>query len=68
MERKTMNFGMIGHKFMGKSHSHDLRDVNMFFDTGVDVCMKTLCGIGDDLEETPRLRLGSPAKPTGIRW
>lgn len=50
--RKTLNFGMVGHKFMGKAHSHALRDVNMFFDTGVDVRMHTLCGIGDDLEQT----------------
>jgi hypothetical protein len=42
-------------KFMGEEHSHTLRDAGMFFDLGVDVRMKTLCGIGDDLERIARI-------------
>lgn len=53
MKRKV-NIGLIGHKFMGKAHSHALRDVAMFFDPGVEPVMKTMCGVGDDLEETAR--------------
>jgi predicted dehydrogenase len=49
---KTINVGMIGHKFMGKAHSHALHDLNFFFDTGVRPVMKVLCGVGDDLDET----------------
>jgi predicted dehydrogenase len=51
---RKINVGLIGHKFMGKAHSHALRDVAMFFDAGVEPVMKTLCGVGDDLDETAR--------------
>lgn len=52
--KRTINVGLIGHKFMGKAHSHALRDLAMFFSPGVEPVMKTLCGVGDDLEETAR--------------
>jgi predicted dehydrogenase len=50
--KKRMNIGLIGHKFMGKAHSHAYRDVAMFFDSGVVPVMKVLCGVGDDLAST----------------
>ena len=53
--RRTLTFGMIGRKFMGKAHSHALRDVNMFFDTGVDIRLKTICGTGEGLEQSARV-------------
>lgn len=62
---KHVNIGLIGHKFMGKAHSHALRDLSMFFDPGVEPVMKTLCGVGDDLDETAR-RYGWQA--TTQRW
>lgn len=46
---KTINVGLIGHKFMGRAHSHALYDLNFFFDTDAKPVMKTICGIGDDL-------------------
>jgi len=45
MKRK-INVGMLGTKFMGKAHSHALKDVSMFFDMNVEPVMKTLCGSG----------------------
>jgi len=48
MKRK-LNVGLIGHKFMGKAHSHALRDISMFFELDCEPVMHTLCGIGDDL-------------------
>lgn len=47
-----LNVGLIGHKFMGKAHSHALRDLAMFFPLSRTPVMKVLCGIEDDLEET----------------
>ena len=52
--KPQFNVGLIGHKFMGKAHSHALRDVAMFFDLPVEPVMHTLCGLEDDLEETAR--------------
>ncbi|NJD02154.1 MAG: Gfo/Idh/MocA family oxidoreductase [Ruminiclostridium sp.] len=50
MKRK-INVGLIGHKFMGKAHSHALRDIMMFFDPGVIPVMRVICGIEDDIGE-----------------
>ena len=49
MKRK-INIGMIGTKFMGKAHSHALKDVSMFFDLDVEPVMKTLCGTSPETE------------------
>ena len=51
---RQIRIGLIGHKFMGKAHSHALRDLSMFFPMDVDPIMQTLCGLGDDLEDTAR--------------
>lgn len=50
--KKNINIALIGHKFMGKAHSHAYKDVAMFFDLSVNPVMKVLCGIGDDLQNT----------------
>jgi len=52
--KNKINVGLIGHKFMGKAHSHAYRDINMFFKLPFQVVPHTLCGIGDDLEETAK--------------
>lgn len=41
---KELRFGLIGYKFMGKAHSHALRDVSMFFDLPAKPVMRVLCG------------------------
>ena len=41
---KTLNFGLVGYKFMGKAHSNALQRVGMFFEPGMKVGMKALCG------------------------
>ncbi|MCL2472695.1 MAG: Gfo/Idh/MocA family oxidoreductase [Treponema sp.] len=48
---KKINIGLIGHKFMGKAHSHAYRDINMFFKLPFQVVPHTLCGVGNDLDE-----------------
>ncbi len=41
---KTLNFGLVGYKFMGKAHSNALQRIGMFFDPAMTVGMKALCG------------------------
>ena len=50
--KKKINIGLIGHKFMGKAHSHAYKDLNMFFELKSDIIMHTLCGVEDDLWDT----------------
>lgn len=51
--KKTLNFALIGHMFMGRAHSHALNDVTMFMkDLEIQPVLKTICGIGDGLEDT----------------
>jgi predicted dehydrogenase len=52
--KRALNVGLIGHKFMGKAHSHALRDVTMFFDLDAVPVMRVLCGVEDDLEDAAR--------------
>lgn len=49
--KENLNIGLIGHKFMGRAHSHAYRDVGMFFDLKQQPLMRTLCGVEDDLPE-----------------
>lgn len=49
--KQVLNIGLIGHKFMGKAHSHAYRDLEMFFEIDHHLVCHTLCGMEDDLEE-----------------
>ena len=40
---KKINVALVGHKFMGRAHTHAITDAPIFFDLGVDVCKKTIC-------------------------
>ncbi len=42
----TINVGLIGYKFMGKSHSNAYRQVGAFFDVPLRPEMTVLCGRG----------------------
>lgn len=53
MEAKIINVALIGHRFMGKAHSHAYRDVAMFFPE-VAPRMYVLCGVGNDLARTAK--------------
>ena len=44
MEKRTLSVALIGYQFMGKAHSNAYRQVGRYFDLGVNVRMKTLCG------------------------
>ncbi|MBE6615945.1 MAG: Gfo/Idh/MocA family oxidoreductase [Ruminococcaceae bacterium] len=41
---KTLNFGLVGYKFMGKAHSNAIARLPMFFDCGAQIGMKAICG------------------------
>ncbi|NIM04408.1 MAG: Gfo/Idh/MocA family oxidoreductase [Armatimonadetes bacterium] len=41
---KRVNIGMVGYKFMGRTHSNAYRQVCRFFDCPVEPVMKAVCG------------------------
>src|SRR5471032_140033 len=41
---KTLNVGMIGYKFMGKTHSNAWRQVDKFFPVSAEPRLHTICG------------------------
>jgi len=41
---KTLNVGMIGYKFMGKTHSNAWRQVDKFFPVSAQPVLHTICG------------------------
>jgi predicted dehydrogenase len=44
MNKKQARVGMVGYKFMGKAHSHALRDIPFFFDTDVAPVLQAIAG------------------------
>jgi predicted dehydrogenase len=53
-KKETINIGLIGHKFMGRLHTHAYTNVRAAFDLELAPVKKVLCGIGDDLEQTAK--------------
>jgi len=49
---KTLNFALIGAGFIGKAHSHALKDLGLFFQPEIQPVMHTICDITPNLEET----------------
>ena len=45
---KTLNVGIIGHKFMGKAHSNAWKTAPYFFDMSVKPVMKVACGRNEE--------------------
>lgn len=56
--RKVINVGMVGYKFMGKAHSHAYKDVGMFFDLDADIVMHTICGRNEEGVREAAARFG----------
>ena len=54
MEKRNnrLNVALIGHKFMGKAHTHAYTDVSLFFDSPKRPIKKLLCAVGEDVPET----------------
>ena len=45
---KTLNVGMIGYGFMGRTHSNAYRKVTHFFDVPQEPVLKVVCGLVDE--------------------
>lgn len=46
-----LNVALIGHRFMGKAHTHAYTDVTLFFDPRLRPVKKVLCAKGDDVAD-----------------
>lgn len=46
--------GLIGHKFMGRAHTHAYTDVPIFFDVGVEVEKSVLCANEESVKDVAR--------------
>ncbi|MBD1382536.1 Gfo/Idh/MocA family oxidoreductase [Bacillus sp. IB182487] len=44
VEKKKINVGLIGYKFMGKAHSHAYRDLPFYFENSAVPVLKTVAG------------------------
>ena len=47
---KEINIGLIGHRFMGKAHTHAYTDLPIFFDTDLKINKKILCANDNDVK------------------
>jgi len=48
---KELNIALIGHRFMGKAHTHAYTDVPIFFEPKLRPVKKVLCAVGDDVAD-----------------
>lgn len=48
---KSINVGLVGHKFMGRAHTHAITDAPIFFDLGVDIVKKVICSNEESVVE-----------------
>lgn len=58
MTKKTLRVGMIGYRFMGKSHSNGWRQAPRFFPLEADLEMHTICGRNPEGVEAAARDLG----------
>lgn len=48
MMKKTLNIAIIGMGFMGRAHSNAWSQLNKFFDTEYDICLKAVAGKNEE--------------------
>jgi hypothetical protein len=48
---KKINVGLVGHKFMGRAHTHAITDAPIFFDLGVEIVKKAICSNEESVVE-----------------
>jgi predicted dehydrogenase len=58
MAKKTINIGMVGYKFMGRTHSNAWRQAARFFDVPLEPVLHTLCGRNPDAVRAAADQLG----------
>jgi predicted dehydrogenase len=47
----SVNVALIGHRFMGKAHTHAYTDVPIFFEPKLRPVKRFLCAVGDDVPQ-----------------
>jgi predicted dehydrogenase len=47
-EKKTLNVGIVGYGFMGRTHANAFRQVNQYFDVAYRPVLKAVCGRTED--------------------
>lgn len=58
MSKKPLRIGMIGYKFMGRTHSNAWRQASKFFDVPYEPVLHTLCGRNPDAVRAAADQLG----------
>ena len=56
--KSTLNIGLVGYKFMGKAHSNGFTQLPLFFDPGIAVVKKAICGRNEAGVKEAMARLG----------
>ena len=51
---EKIRVGLIGHKFMGRAHTHAYTDVPIFFDVGLEVEKKVLCANEESVKDAAK--------------
>ena len=51
---RKINVALIGHKFMGRAHTHAITDAPIFFDLGVEIVKKTICSPEKEIVEVSK--------------
>lgn len=51
---RTLTVGLIGKKFMGRTHTHSYIDLPLFADLDVQIRRKTLCGTDSEVEQVAK--------------
>ena len=46
--KKTLNIAIIGMGFMGRAHSNAWSQLNKFFDTEYEICLKAVAGKNEE--------------------
>ena len=48
---EKINVALIGHKFMGRAHTHAITDIPIFFNPGVEIVKKIICSNEESVKE-----------------
>ena len=48
---QRINIGLIGHKFMGKAHTHGYTDVSIFFKPEIEIVKHTICSNEESVKD-----------------
>jgi predicted dehydrogenase len=48
---KKLNIALIGHKFMGRAHTHAYTDLPIFFNTGIEIVKKVICSNEEEIKD-----------------